>query len=126
MAFPDVDTHPSSLSLQTFPKIMSLSLPECEVSSNQLSKSIPEALGSLSAIHSVLGLSENRFTGSIPEILGRLPLLQLALLGDNHLSGPLPAAFDRLPRLQQLGCASNYLSGLKNARTTLGRTKSIT
>ena len=78
--------------------------------SNQLTGSIPAALGSLTQL-GYLWLESNQLTGTIPTGLGNLANLQRLYLGNNELSGSIPAALGGLTNLQRLALYDNKLSG---------------
>ena len=71
---------------------------------NQLTGSIPTALGSLSNL-TALGLNNNRLTGSIPVEFGDLWSLRDLYLENNQLSGAIPEV------LADRGLRSLYLAG---------------
>ena len=80
------------------------------LSSNELSGSIPEALGNLSAL-TILRLANNELSGSIPEGLGRLTALTSLHLDNNELSGSIPEGLRGLSTLTDLHLDNNKLSG---------------
>ena len=77
---------------------------------NQLTGSIPPALGNLSHLHT-LTLNTNQLTGSIPTQLGNLSNLHTLTLDGNQLTGPIPKELGTLSRLRRLNMAGNQLSG---------------
>ena len=81
-----------------------------DLTSNQLSGSIPIELGNLSNLV-YLGLDENRLSGSIPAELGSLSNLEYLWLYGNQLSGPIPPELGGLANLQWLLLMENRLSG---------------
>jgi Leucine-rich repeat (LRR) protein len=78
--------------------------------SNNLSGSLPTALGNLSQLQS-LYLYRNNLTGSIPSQLGNLQSLGVLSLGENRLSGSLPISLGNLSRLMVIDLRVNQLSG---------------
>ena len=81
-----------------------------DLSDNQLTGTIPEALGQLDSLQS-LNLARNALTGAIPEALGQLNNLQVLDLSDNQLTGTIPEALGQLDSLQSLNLARNALTG---------------
>ncbi|XP_050212637.1 probable LRR receptor-like serine/threonine-protein kinase At2g16250 [Mercurialis annua] len=77
---------------------------------SSVSGSIPESIGSLTALNA-LYLSNNRLVGSIPSALGQLEKLSVLDLSRNSLTGQIPSAFGLLKNLSRLHVSSNYLSG---------------
>ena len=59
----------------------------------------------------VLYLEGNQLSGSIPAALGNLTNLERLSLGGNQLSGSIPAALGNLTNLQYLSLEGNQLSG---------------
>jgi len=80
------------------------------LSYNNLSGSIPEALGVLAELE-VLYLTNNQLVGNIPAELGNLSNLQTLRLGSNQLSGIIPPELSGLTALWRLDLSDNQLSG---------------
>ncbi len=74
---------------------------DLDLSSNNLTGSIPSELGSISNLD-YLGLDYNQLSGSIPAELGNLTNLLNLYLNNNQLSGPLPQEFTNLTSLSYL------------------------
>ncbi|KAL8513144.1 hypothetical protein ACS0TY_019360 [Phlomoides rotata] len=86
------------------------------ISSMDLSGTIPQLLGNLSFLVS-LDLSNNFFSGTLPpefSLLHRLRFISLTSmsLSNNSFSGQIPAAFGKLISLQILYLGGNYLNGV--------------
>jgi hypothetical protein len=81
-----------------------------DLSSNQLSGSIPAEIGSLTKLE-WLDLSLNQLSGPIQATIGRLTSLIDLELSSNQLSGPIPAEIGDLASLEWLSLSSNQLSG---------------
>ncbi|GFY94182.1 leucine-rich receptor-like protein kinase family protein [Actinidia rufa] len=87
------------------------SLVELDLSSNNLSGSVPESLGSCSALES-LDLSNNNFSGELPiNTLLRMVSLKNVSLAFNNFVGSLPDSFSNITNLESLDVSSNRLSG---------------
>ena len=104
-----------------------------ELSSNQLSGSIPECIGCLTELESLrLGwnqltgglenledliqlkniyLYSNQLTGSIPENIGNLRALESLNLGSNQLTGSIPESLGNLTALTGLYLGNNQFTG---------------
>ena len=87
------------------------------LSDNQLTGTIPSALGSLSNLTHLdlrsaaeLG-SDNALTGTIPAILGNLSNLEYLDLSDNALTGTIPTTLGDLSNLEYLALDYNKLTG---------------
>ncbi|CAM9470851.1 unnamed protein product [Ectocarpus sp. 12 AP-2014] len=78
---------------------------------NNLTGSIPEALGALSGLQ-VLGLADNMLTGSIPKELGMLTLLSSLFLQGNNLEGTIPKELGALRWLSTLHLSRNKLTAI--------------
>ena len=95
------------------------------LTSNNLSGSIPAAVGNLTAL-SNLHLNNNNLSGSIPAAVGNLAALSNLDLSNNNLSGAIPAAVGNLTALVWLYLHNNtalsgplpasFPSGLTNLR----------
>ncbi|KAF8648370.1 hypothetical protein HU200_064956 [Digitaria exilis] len=87
------------------------SLRVLDLSSNALSGDIPSELGALSGLQFLL-LNSNRLTGGIPRSLANLSSLQVLCVQDNLLNGTIPASLGALASLQQFRVGGNpELSG---------------
>jgi Leucine-rich repeat (LRR) protein len=83
---------------------------ELDMSSNQLSGTIPPELGQLSNLE-FISLFINQLSGTIPPELGQLNSLKYLWLQSNQLSGTIPPELGQLSSLQELELISNQLSG---------------
>ena len=99
------------------------SLTELELGGNQLSGTIPVELGNLTRL-TTLDLNYNQLSGTIPAKLGNLTRLTTLRLDDNQLSGTIPVELGNLTRLTWLELADNQLSGTIPAE--LGNLTSLT
>ncbi|KAL7596463.1 hypothetical protein Lser_V15G30862 [Lactuca serriola] len=85
-------------------------LQSLNLSTNQLTGSIPLQLGELNSLES-LDLSSNGFNGRIPSSLGNLTRLYYLNLHENSLSGPIPFQLGGPKDLLDLRLSVNHLSG---------------
>ncbi|XP_058076463.1 receptor-like protein EIX2 [Magnolia sinica] len=108
--------------INKFPSLVELHLSSCDLSSNQLNRNIPAALGGLSSLQE-LDLSANQLNGNIPAALGGLSSLQSLFLDGNQLNGNIPAVLGGLSSLQSLSLQGNQLNG--NIPTTLGQLSNL-
>ena len=83
---------------------------ELDLSENELSGTIPDALGNLTFLEA-LDLSQNQLRGNIPPELGDLANLELLALTDNNLRGAIPPELGQLANLRYLFLADNGLTG---------------
>ena len=83
---------------------------ELKLFNNNLSGTIPAALGQLSHL-TRLSLDNNNLSGPIPVALGQLSHLTRLSLSNNNLSGTIPVALGQLSRLTHLILAINKLRG---------------
>ena len=81
-----------------------------DLSSNQLTGSIPPELGNLLYLD-YLDLSYNQLTGSIPPELGNLVNLGILALRTNQLTGSIPPQLGNLLDLNYLDLINNQLTG---------------
>ncbi|XP_071707928.1 receptor-like protein EIX2 [Rutidosis leptorrhynchoides] len=89
-----------------------------DLSSNNLSGSIPSELMVLHALQS-LNLSRNQLTGKIPENIGDLKSLESFDVSLNHLYGELPVSLSRLSFLSNFNVSVNNLTGRIPSSTQL-------
>ncbi|KDO39416.1 hypothetical protein CISIN_1g0020212mg, partial [Citrus sinensis] len=80
------------------------------ISSLNLTGTIPSQLGNLSSLQS-LNLSFNRLFGSIPSAIFTTYTLKYVCLRGNQLSGTFPSFISNKSSLQHLDLSSNALSG---------------
>ena len=80
------------------------------LSSNNLSGSMPGKLGDLSHLR-LLNLKGNKLSGSIPAQLGKLSYLFLLELKNNELSGDIPSELGNLGSLSTVSLSGNSLTG---------------
>ncbi|GKV43691.1 hypothetical protein SLEP1_g50952 [Rubroshorea leprosula] len=112
-------SHASS-NLFQLSKLMSLDL-----SSNQLSGSIPYSIAKLSELK-LLDLSNNQLSGSIPDSIGQLSKLKGILFSSNQLSGGIPYSLRQLSKLRTIYLSSNQLCGsIPDSIKQLAKLKSI-
>ncbi|OVA02673.1 Protein kinase domain [Macleaya cordata] len=77
---------------------------------NQISGSIPEAIGYLVNLNQ-LSLGRNRLTGRIPSSIGKLQKLYRLTLNRNKLTGQTPSSLGNITQLFELRLQSNNLIG---------------
>ncbi|ONK55449.1 uncharacterized protein A4U43_UnF3220 [Asparagus officinalis] len=80
-----------------------------DLTRNYLSGSIPAEWASLPLTN--ISLLGNRVSGKIPDELGNMSTLQSLVLDANKLEGPIPATIGKLTKLSRLFLASNNFSG---------------
>eukprot|EP00268_Persea_americana_P024912 TRINITY_DN24288_c2_g1_i1.p1 TRINITY_DN24288_c2_g1~~TRINITY_DN24288_c2_g1_i1.p1 ORF type:complete len:291 (-),score=32.56 TRINITY_DN24288_c2_g1_i1:112-927(-) len=81
-----------------------------DISSNNLTGSIPFTIGDLKELHA-LNLSNNLLTGPLPTSFGNLNNLESLDLSHNKLNGTIPPEFVRMTSLSTFCVAFNNLSG---------------
>ncbi|KAK4591141.1 hypothetical protein RGQ29_021366 [Quercus rubra] len=89
-----------------------------DLSSNNLSGSIPTEIWDLSELH-FLNLSRNHLMGKILEKIGSMKELESVDLSRNHLSGEIPPSMSNLTFLSLLDLSYNNLSGRIPSSTQL-------
>uniref|UniRef100_A0A2N9IRG5 Uncharacterized protein n=1 Tax=Fagus sylvatica TaxID=28930 RepID=A0A2N9IRG5_FAGSY len=89
-----------------------------DLSSNNLSGSIPVDISVLSELH-FLNLSRNHLMGSIPEKIGSMKQLESIDLSRNLLSGEIPPSMSNLSFLSYLDLSYNNFSGRIPSSTQL-------
>ena len=87
------------------------SLQNLDLSSNDLSGSIPSEICTWLPYLVTLDLSNNHLTGSIPVDLAKCSFLNKLILSDNKLSGNIPYQLSSLGRLNKFSVANNDLTG---------------
>ncbi|XP_059629269.1 receptor-like protein EIX1 [Cornus florida] len=96
-----------------------LGLVRCiDLSSNNLSGSIPDEFSSLHALQ-YLNLSHNQITGKIPKNIGGMAMLESFDLSRNHLSGEIPQSMCNLTFLSYLNLSYNNFFGRIPSSTQL-------
>ncbi|KAK7308822.1 hypothetical protein RJT34_05083 [Clitoria ternatea] len=90
-----------------------------DLSSNELSGSIPPQMFNLVGLHS-LNLSFNKLVGRIPEEIGNMKNLESLDLSTNQLSGEIPEIMSKLTFLGYLNVSFNNFRGRIPSGTQLG------
>ncbi|GJM90639.1 hypothetical protein PR202_ga06940 [Eleusine coracana subsp. coracana] len=90
--------------------VTALDLVQIDVSSNQLTGTIPDDFGNLINL-TLLFLYSNQLHGLIPPSIGFLPNLADIRLFTNKLSGPLPSELGKHSALGNIEVSNNNLSG---------------
>uniref|UniRef100_A0A0D9XQL1 non-specific serine/threonine protein kinase n=1 Tax=Leersia perrieri TaxID=77586 RepID=A0A0D9XQL1_9ORYZ len=85
-------------------------LAQLNLSSNQLSGSLPSSIANLTALQTLL-VSNNRLAGVVPPEIGELRRLVKLDLSGNELSGRIPEEIGRCGELTYLDLSKNNLSG---------------
>ncbi|KAJ6996726.1 hypothetical protein NC653_013350 [Populus alba x Populus x berolinensis] len=81
-----------------------------DLSSNNLSGSVPSSFGSCTSLES-FDISTNNFTGSIPATLSNCSQLTALHLSYNYLTGTIPSSLGTLNKLRDLNLWFNQLHG---------------
>ncbi|KAK3027635.1 hypothetical protein RJ639_040242 [Escallonia herrerae] len=88
------------------------SLVELDLSSNNLSGSVPASFGACSSLE-FLDISNNNFSGELPiDTLFQLSSLKTLVLAFNNFVGGLPESLSKLSNLETFDVSSNDISGL--------------
>ncbi|KAL5703462.1 hypothetical protein ACHQM5_028552 [Ranunculus cassubicifolius] len=82
-----------------------------DLSSNQLSGTIPDDICRMLPFLTSLDLSSNSFSGEIPLNLSECKFLNILKLDNNRLTGQIPLKIGTLDRLKQFSVTNNLLSG---------------
>ena len=85
-------------------------LTKLELSNNKLTGSIPDSICNLTNL-TYLELSINKLTGSIPDSICNLTNLTVLGLSNNQLTGSIPVSICNLTNLKDLGLLNNKLTG---------------
>ncbi|KAL3686258.1 hypothetical protein R1sor_004280 [Riccia sorocarpa] len=94
---------------QLHPVELNTPLAYMQLSSNQLSGSLPNGIG-LQGDFSILQLDHNEFTGPTPDILDEMPLYNVNF-SHNHFNGTLPESLGFIKELLTLDLSYNELTG---------------
>ena len=81
------------------------------LSSNSFTGTLPASLSQLNGTLQDLDVGDNDLSGTIPAALGFLSKLNIFSLSFNHLTGSVPAALSGLSQLRILQLNGNYFSG---------------
>ncbi|KAF8391750.1 hypothetical protein HHK36_021984 [Tetracentron sinense] len=87
------------------------SLTGLDLSSNQLSGSIPSDISKIVPFVTTLDLSFNSFSGQIPFSLTNCSYLNVIKLDNNRLTGQIPLQLGQLTRIKTFSVTNNLLSG---------------
>ncbi|KAJ0054282.1 hypothetical protein Pint_03131 [Pistacia integerrima] len=87
------------------------SLTGLDLSSNNLSGSLPQDISHLVVYLTALDLSSNNFSGSISVDLANCTYLNTLKLDHNQFTGQIPAELGQLGRLKAFNVSNNQLSG---------------
>ncbi|XP_074275149.1 LRR receptor-like serine/threonine-protein kinase RPK2 [Silene latifolia] len=119
-----VNLTANKLSGEIYPTLLQecMQLTRFEAAENQITGSISARINSLIMLN-YLDLNENRLSGPLPEQLGDLKHLKSLLLGHNNFTGPIPSKLSQLTLLEVLDLSENNLSGA--IPTTLGNTSNL-
>ncbi|GAY34720.1 hypothetical protein CUMW_277060 [Citrus unshiu] len=80
------------------------------ISNNNLSGGIPQFLKNISSLY-ILDMTNNNFSGEIPESIGSLLTIRFLVLSNNHLSGEIPPSLKNCSLMDSLDLGENQLSG---------------
>ncbi|XP_073122064.1 uncharacterized protein [Henckelia pumila] len=81
-----------------------------DVSRNKLSGEIPSAIGGFGGLQ-FLNMASNEFIGSIPSSIGKLKALSVLDLSENQLNGSIPTTIGDCSSLMLLSLAHNKIAG---------------
>ncbi|CAI5482260.1 unnamed protein product [Closterium sp. Yama58-4] len=80
------------------------------LSGNQISGSLPPAIGDLHDLEH-LWIEDNKLTGPLPAEIGNCTSLQILYLSNNNISGSLPDSIGQLRAMRDMRLDQNMLSG---------------
>lgn len=105
-----LDANNLSGSLPTAVGNLSTGLMWLSMWDNEITGEIPSEISNLANL-TTLGLKGNQFTGKIPVSIGQLRNLEALILFNNQLSGEIPASIGNLTRLNEFYLDHNQLRG---------------
>ncbi|KAK9904411.1 hypothetical protein M0R45_000777 [Rubus argutus] len=82
-----------------------------DLSSNNLSGSVPDDVDKLIHFITSLDLSSNNFSGEIPKNISNCTFLNVLKLDNNKFSGQIPPQLGQLSRIKTFSLTNNQLSG---------------
>ncbi|KAK9944535.1 hypothetical protein M0R45_010096 [Rubus argutus] len=87
------------------------SLTGLDLSSNNLSGSLPDDIDRLNYFITSLDLSSNSFSGLIPKSISNFTFLNILKLDNNKFLGEIPPQLGQLSRIKTFSVTNNQLSG---------------
>ncbi|VAH00197.1 unnamed protein product [Triticum turgidum subsp. durum] len=102
-----------------------MKLQSLKINNNNFSGSLPDAIGNLAGLQTMLDVSNNNLSGVLPQQLGKLEMLEFLNLSHNQFGGSIPSSFSSMLSLSTLDVSYNDLEGpvpttrlLQNASTS--------